>query len=63
MANEPPAAAADVVVIGAGAFGLSTAYHLAALGAGRVAVLDRFAPASQASPRAAGLFKSAFHNR
>lgn len=48
---------ADVVVVGAGAFGLSAAYHLAALGAGLVVVLDRFAPASQASPRAAGLFK------
>lgn len=48
---------ADVVVIGAGAFGLSTAYHLTALGAGRVLVLDQFAPASQTSPRAAGLFK------
>ena len=52
-----PATEADVVVAGAGAFGLSTAYHLAALGAGRVVVLDRFAPASQTSPRAAGLFK------
>jgi glycine/D-amino acid oxidase-like deaminating enzyme len=48
---------ADVVVIGAGAFGLSVAYHLAALGAGRVALLDRFQPGSQTSPRAAGLFK------
>src|SRR5688572_28630409 len=48
---------ADVVVIGAGAFGLSVAYHLTALGAGRVVVLDRYAPGSQTSPRAAGLFK------
>ena len=48
---------AEVVVVGVGAFGLSAAYHLAALGAGRVVVLDRFAPASQTSPRAAGLFK------
>jgi len=48
---------ADVVVIGSGAFGLSAAYHLTALGAGRVLVLDQFAPASQTSPRAAGLFK------
>jgi glycine/D-amino acid oxidase-like deaminating enzyme len=48
---------ADVVVIGAGAFGLSAAYHLASLGAGRVLVLDRYEPASQTSPRAAGLFK------
>ena len=45
---------ADAVVIGAGAFGASAAYHLARLGA-RVALLDRVAPGSQTSPRAAGL--------
>jgi glycine/D-amino acid oxidase-like deaminating enzyme len=45
---------ADVVVIGSGAFGASAAYHLARRGA-RVAVLERFALASQTSPRAAGL--------
>ncbi len=56
--SEPMAVSeADAVVIGAGAFGLSTGYHLAALGMERVVVLDRFAPASQTSPRAAGLFK------
>ena len=48
---------ADAVVIGAGAFGLSVAYFLAREGAGRVVVLDRYAPGSQTSPRAAGLFK------
>src|SRR5437764_9441712 len=48
---------ADAVIIGAGAFGLSTAFHLAALGLKRVVVVDQFAPASQTSPRAAGLFK------
>lgn len=52
-----PRSQADVVVIGAGAFGLATAWNLANLGAGRVVVLDRFAPGSQTSPRAAGLFK------
>jgi glycine/D-amino acid oxidase-like deaminating enzyme len=48
---------ADVVVIGAGALGLVTGYHLAKLGAGRVVVLDKFAPGAQSSGRAAGLFK------
>jgi glycine/D-amino acid oxidase-like deaminating enzyme len=48
---------ADAVVIGAGAFGLSTGFQLAALGAGTVVVLDQFEPGSQASPRAAGLYK------
>ncbi|HEX5497940.1 MAG TPA: FAD-dependent oxidoreductase, partial [Thermomicrobiales bacterium] len=48
---------ADVVVIGAGALGLAAGYHLAKLGAGRVVVLDKFAPGTQSSGRAAGLFK------
>lgn len=44
----------DVVIIGAGSFGASTAYHLQRLGR-RVLVIDRFEPVSQTSPRAAGL--------
>ena len=50
-------ARADAVVVGAGAFGLSVAWWLARLGHGRVVLLDQFQPGSQASPRAAGLFK------
>src|SRR5712691_1553720 len=46
---------ADVVVIGAGAFGASVAYHLARLGQRNVALIDKFALGSQTSPRAAGL--------
>jgi glycine/D-amino acid oxidase-like deaminating enzyme len=46
----------DVIVIGAGAFGCSLAFHLAEKRR-RVALVDRFAVASQTSPRAAGLFK------
>lgn len=45
---------ADAVVIGAGAFGASVAYHLARLGK-RVTVVDRFGTVSQTSPRAAGM--------
>ena len=48
---------ADAVVVGAGAFGLSVAWWLARLGAGHVVLLDQYQPGSQASPRAAGLFK------
>lgn len=48
---------ADVAVVGAGALGLSTALHCARRGRS-VVVLDRRAPGSQASGRAAGLFKS-----
>jgi glycine/D-amino acid oxidase-like deaminating enzyme len=42
------------IVIGAGALGASTAYHLARRGAA-VTLLDQHAPGSQTSPRAAGL--------
>ncbi len=48
---------ADVAVVGAGALGLSTALHCALAGRS-VLVLDRREPGSQASGRAAGLFKS-----
>ena len=48
---------ADLVVIGAGALGLSTALHAALLGQS-VIVVERHAAGSQASGRAAGLFKS-----
>jgi glycine/D-amino acid oxidase-like deaminating enzyme len=48
---------ADLVVIGAGALGLSTALHAALLGQS-VVVVERSTAGSQASGRAAGLFKS-----
>jgi len=48
---------ADVIVIGAGALGLSTALHCAMSGRS-VAVVERHTAGSQASGRAAGLFKS-----
>jgi glycine/D-amino acid oxidase-like deaminating enzyme len=48
---------ADVVVIGAGALGLTTALHCAMSGRS-VAVVERLTAGSQASGRAAGLFKS-----
>jgi glycine/D-amino acid oxidase-like deaminating enzyme len=46
----------DTIIIGAGAFGTSLAFHLTAKGK-RVALMDRFAAGSQTSRRAAGLFK------
>jgi glycine/D-amino acid oxidase-like deaminating enzyme len=48
---------ADLIVIGAGALGLSTALHAALLGRS-VIVVERHTAGSQASGRAAGLFKS-----
>ncbi|MGH3410016.1 MAG: NAD(P)/FAD-dependent oxidoreductase, partial [Streptosporangiaceae bacterium] len=47
----------EIVIIGAGALGLSTALHCALLGR-PVVVLERDTAGSQASGRAAGLFKS-----
>src|SRR5262245_63320432 len=48
---------AEVVVIGAGAFGLSTALHCALAGRS-VVVVERETAGSQACGRAAGLFTS-----
>jgi glycine/D-amino acid oxidase-like deaminating enzyme len=50
---------ADIVVIGSGGLGASTAFHLAARGAGDIVLLDRHELASQTSPRAAGLMSHA----
>jgi glycine/D-amino acid oxidase-like deaminating enzyme len=50
---------ADVVVIGSGGFGASIAFHLVERGVGNVALVDRHEPASQTSPRAAGLVSHA----
>src|SRR3989441_12687101 len=44
---------ADAVVVGAGALGLSTAFHLARFGVRRGALIDPLAPRSQTSARAA----------
>jgi glycine/D-amino acid oxidase-like deaminating enzyme len=62
MAGRPPAGhtgpmRADIVVIGAGVLGLSTALHCALAGRS-VIVVERDTAGSQASGRAAGLFKS-----
>jgi glycine/D-amino acid oxidase-like deaminating enzyme len=46
---------AEAVVIGAGSFGSSLAYHLAKIGLSDVVLLDRFEVGGQTSPRAAGL--------
>jgi glycine/D-amino acid oxidase-like deaminating enzyme len=48
---------AGAVVIGAGAFGFATAYHLAKAGVKDVVLLDQYEPGTQVSARAAGLFK------
>ena len=45
---------ADAIVVGAGALGAATAFHLAKAGL-FVALLDKAELASQSSPRAAGL--------
>jgi 4-methylaminobutanoate oxidase (formaldehyde-forming) len=50
---------AGVVVIGSGGFGASTAFHLAERGVSNIVLVDRHEPASQTSPRAAGLVSHA----
>ena len=56
--SSTAASTADAVVIGSGAFGASTAYHLAKRGF-KVALVDQHALGSQTSPRAAGLTSKA----
>ena len=46
-------------VIGSGGFGASTAFHLASRGVPDIVLVDRHEPASQTSPRAAGLVSHA----
>src|SRR5262245_42086531 len=46
---------AEVVIVGSGGFGASTAYHLAKRGMRDVILLDRYDLGPQTSPRAAGL--------
>jgi glycine/D-amino acid oxidase-like deaminating enzyme len=55
--RSPLPASAGAVVIGAGAFGFATAYHLAKAGIKDVVLLDQFEPGTQTSARAAGMFK------
>ncbi len=50
--------ALSAIVIGAGALGAATAYHLTRRGA-EVVLVDQHAPGSQTSPRAAGLSQKA----
>ena len=54
---------AEAIVIGAGSFGSSLAYHLAKMGLPNVALLDRFEVGAQTSPRAAGLTQQIRHER
>src|SRR5712691_11481373 len=54
----PGAGTTDAIVIGSGAFGASTAYHLVKRGL-KVTLLDQHALGSQTSPRAAGLTSKA----
>jgi sarcosine oxidase, subunit beta len=53
---------ADVVVIGAGANGASTAFHLAKLGAGRVIVVEQGHLAAGASGKSGALVRTSYAN-
>ena len=54
---------ADVLVVGAGIMGVSTAYHLARLGAGRVVVLERDTVCSGSTALASGGIRHQYANR
>src|SRR5262249_24144664 len=54
---------ADVVIVGAGIMGVSTAYHLARLGAGRVVVLERDTVCSGSAELASGGIRHQYANR
>jgi sarcosine oxidase subunit beta len=56
-------ATADVVIVGAGIMGVSTAYHLARLGAGRVVVLERDTVCSGSTALASGGIRHQYANR
>ena len=54
---------AEVVIVGAGIMGVSTAYHLARLGAGRVIVLERDTVCSGSTALASGGIRHQYANR
>src|SRR5256885_8907793 len=54
---------ADVVIVGAGIMGVSTAYHLARLGAGRIVVLERDTVCSGSTALASGGIRHQYANR
>jgi glycine/D-amino acid oxidase-like deaminating enzyme len=54
---------ADVVIVGAGIMGVSTAYHLARRGAGRVVVLERDDVCSGSTALASGGIRHQYANR
>ena len=57
------AEAADVIIVGAGIMGASTAYHLARLGAGRVVVLERDTVCSGSTALASGGIRHQYASR
>src|ERR687887_6665 len=54
---------ADLVIVGAGIMGVSTAYHLALLGAGRVIVPERDTVCSGSTALASGGIRHQYANR
>jgi sarcosine oxidase subunit beta len=54
---------ADVIIVGAGIMGVSTAYHLARLGAGTVVVLERDTVCSGSTALASGGIRHQYANR
>jgi sarcosine oxidase subunit beta len=57
------AGTADVAIVGAGIMGVSTAYHLARRGVGRVVVLERDSVCSGSTALASGGIRHQYANR
>jgi len=53
---------ADVVIVGAGVMGTSTAFHLARRGAGRIVLLEKDAIASGSTGRTGGIIRQHYSN-
>lgn len=53
---------ADIVIVGAGVTGASTAYHLASRGAGRVVLLEKDAVGSGSTGRTGGIIRQHYSN-
>lgn len=53
---------ADIVIVGAGANGVSTAFHLARMGAGRIVVVERWHLAAGATGKSGALVRTHYTN-
>lgn len=58
-----PPRTADIVIVGAGVMGTSTAYHLATRGAGQIVLLEKEAIGSGSTGRTGGIIRQHYSNK